>query len=203
MRRFKQCILVLIIILIAPGCEAIKKEVHENTGSRGANHNSAHVIDAHVIHVIDGDTIQVRLANKTEKIRMILVDTPETKHPTKPVQPFGIEAANYTTEQLEGKDVKIELGTKDRDSYNRILAYVYLNSGEMFNKLLIKKGFARVAIFPPNTKYVDEFLKIEEEAKSKKVGIWSVDGYVIKKGFNNQIADDSRRCTSIGKNSSC
>ena len=69
-------------------------------------------ITAHVERVIDGDTIQVRVDGTRYTIRLIGVDTPETKHPTKPVQYFGQEASAFTKAALEGKTVILQ---KDRD----------------------------------------------------------------------------------------
>ena len=65
-------------------------------------------ISAHVERVIDGDTIQVRFENKRYTVRLIGVDTPETKHPTKPVQYFGREASAFTKAALEGKTVLLQ-----------------------------------------------------------------------------------------------
>lgn len=142
-------------------------------------------IVATVTEVIDGDTIKINLKGKEEKVRLILVDTPETKHPNKPIQPFGKEASQFTKDQLEGKEIEIEPGVQERDKYGRLLAYVYLNS-KMFNKTLIEKGLARVTIYPPNTKYLDEFKSIETEAKKKGIGIWSIENYVHEDGYYTQ-----------------
>lgn len=119
---------------------------------------------------------------KEERVRLVLVDTPETKHPTKPVQPFGPEASAFTKEMLTGKNVQVELDVQERDQYGRILAYVYID-GKMFNELLLEKGLARVAVFPPNTRYVDEFYAIQKKAQEAKLGIWSIEDYVTDNGY--------------------
>ena len=85
-------------------------------------------ITAHVERVIDGDTIQVQVDGTRYTVRLIGVDTPETKHPTKPVQYFGREASAFTKAALEGKTVLLQ---KDRtadtvDRYGRWLRYVLL-----------------------------------------------------------------------------
>ncbi|OZM56286.1 nuclease [Lottiidibacillus patelloidae] len=131
-----------------------------------------------VTKVVDGDTIKVIINNKEETIRLLLIDTPETVHPSKPVQPFGPEASTFVKELLEGKKVRIELGISERDKYGRLLAYVYTESGEMVNELLLAEGLARVAyIYEPNTKYVDQFYAIQNEARKQNVGIWSIENY--------------------------
>lgn len=140
-----------------------------------------------VIEVVDGDTIKVKIDGKDETVRMILVDTPETKHPNKPVQPFGSEASDFTKQELNGKQVGLEFDAQERDQYGRLLAYVWTGN-QLFNGVLIEKGYARVAVFPPNTKYVDQFRKIQDEARNKKAGIWSIENYATDNGFNDEAA---------------
>lgn len=139
-----------------------------------------------IVRVVDGDTVVVKFNDgTTEKVRMLLVDTPESVHPTKGAQPFGKEASNYTKKMLaEGKKVTLEIGNPERDKYNRLLGYIWVD-GINFNKKLIEKGYARVAyVEPPNTKYLDEFYEAQERAKSQKSRIWSIPGYVTDRGFS-------------------
>lgn len=138
------------------------------------------------VRVVDGDTLIATINGEEEYIRLLLVDTPETKHPDKEVQPFGPEASELMKKTFSPSNpIKVEFGTEKRDKYDRLLAYVYTKDGLMFNKVLLEKGLARVAyVYPPNDKYVEEFHEIESEAKNKKIGIWSIDGYVTEKGFN-------------------
>lgn len=136
-----------------------------------------------VTKVIDGDTVEVQIGEKVEKVRMLLVDTPETVHPNKPVQPYGKEASEFTKKLLLNKEVKLEKDKEDRDQYQRLLRYIYVDSQSVQEQLL-SKGFARVVIYPPNTKYAQKYQKIQDQAKSKKIGIWSIDGYVKEDGFH-------------------
>ncbi|MBU8855280.1 thermonuclease family protein [Bacillus sp. FJAT-26377] len=108
-----------------------------------------------------------------ERIRLILVDTPETVHPTKDEQPYGKEASTFTKKTLLKKEVNVELDKQKRDKYDRLLAYIFLDDGTNYNKLLLEKGLAKVAVFPPNVKYIDEFKSAEATAKRDKIGIWS------------------------------
>lgn len=91
-----------------------------------------------VKRVIDGDTF---VTDTGQKVRLIGVDTPETVHPSKPVQFFGKEASNFTKSHLEGKTVQLEYDWQKTDKYNRTLAYVYLDS-TFFNALLVQEGYA-------------------------------------------------------------
>lgn len=144
-----------------------------------------------VAKVVDGDTLTVAFSNGTkEKVRLLLIDTPESVHPTIGVQPFGVEASDYAKQVLKvGSKVTIEIGNPERDKYNRLLGYVFVD-GKNFNQLMLEKGYARVAyVYPPNTKYLDEFKKAEEIAKEQKLGIWSIPGYASEKGFNTPAKD--------------
>lgn len=142
--------------------------------------------DAKISGHTDGDTIKLDIAGKQETVRLLLVDTPETVHPTKPVQPFGKEASDFVKELMPiGKAVQVELDVSERDKYGRLLAYLYVD-GKMVNKLLLEKGFARVAyIYAPNTRYVDEFQAIQKKAQEKGIGIWSIENYVQEDGFHS------------------
>src|SRR5690606_28591545 len=115
----------------------------------------------------------VRLDNgKTETVRLILVDTPETKHPSKPVQPCGPQAYEFTKRMVSGKKVELELDVQERDKYGRLLAYVYVG-GKSVQEALLAEGLAKVSVYPPNVKYVDKYRAIEKKAKEAKKGIWS------------------------------
>ncbi|MED0702616.1 MULTISPECIES: thermonuclease family protein [Aeribacillus] len=150
-------------------------------------------LEAKVIDVVDGDTMKVIVNNKKETIRLLLVDTPESVHPTKPVQPFAIEASNFAKEMLSDKKVELELGVRERDKYGRLLVYLYIN-GQMFNEMLLENGLARVAyVHQPNTKYVDRFLDVQKKAQQKEIGIWSIENYVTNDGFNDKIGQDDKK----------
>lgn len=132
---------------------------------------------ASVTKVTDGDTIKVKFRHippgfaHEEKIRLIGVDTPETKHPTKKTEYYGKEAAVFTKNTLLNKKIKIIFDPKcKRDFYGRVLAYVHIGNS-FFNKELIKKGFANVYTRQP-FKYEDWFLKLEKKAKRAKKGLW-------------------------------
>ncbi|MFG6494459.1 thermonuclease family protein [Fictibacillus sp. UD] len=147
------------------------------------NSNDGDRIAVKVVDVVDGDTIKVQVGGKTETVRFLLVDTPESVHPSKPVQPFSKEASNYTQELISSAKVELELGIGERDKYGRLLAYVYAD-GQSVQESLLEKGLARVAyVFEPNTKYVDEYESIQKQAQKDGVGIWSLENYVQEEGY--------------------
>ncbi|MDQ0247111.1 micrococcal nuclease [Bacillus fengqiuensis] len=141
-------------------------------------------IPAVVEKVVDGDTLKVNVNGKSETVRLLLVDTPESVHPSKPVQPYAVEASNFVKEQLpEGKKIELELDAGERDKYRRLLAYVWIDK-KMLNEWLLEKGYARVAyVFEPNTKYVDRFREVQKKAQEQELNIWSLENYATDKGF--------------------
>ncbi|WP_309090101.1 thermonuclease family protein [Domibacillus sp.] len=150
-------------------------------------------IPAKLARPVDGDTavfaFDADRDGKEEEFsaRFLLIDTPETRHPQLGRQPLGEEAKERTAELLKGGDITIEFDIGQRlDKYNRILVYVYVN-GRSVQETLLEEGLARVAyVYPPNTRYLDEFEAKQEIAKKKKKGIWSMDGYVTERGFNSK-----------------
>jgi endonuclease YncB( thermonuclease family) len=127
-----------------------------------------------VVQVFDGDTIVVRRSGGTdETIRLLGVDTPETHHPTKPVQCYGPEASAYTTRRLFGQVVRLEDDVERHDIYGRRLAYVYLN-GHNFERELLQQGYARLLVIEPNHAHARDMLDDELNARAHRVGLWGV-----------------------------
>lgn len=127
-----------------------------------------------VVRVVDGDTIIVDFNGKNERVRLIGVDTPESVHPDKSKNSYlGVRASNFTKNKLSGKQVRLEFDVQERDHYGRLLAYVYLDN-IMFNRTLLRTGYAQVATYPPNVRYTSEFLQLEREARNKNMGLWGL-----------------------------
>lgn len=127
-----------------------------------------------VTHVVDGDTLDVNMNGKTERVRLIGVDTPETKKPDTPVQCFGPEASDYTHKTLTGKSVRLEADPQDddRDRYGRLLRYVYLQDGTLFDESLIQQGYGFAYVLFPFSKKA-EFSKAQDQARAAHVGLWA------------------------------
>ncbi|MET3576172.1 thermonuclease family protein [Bhargavaea ullalensis] len=144
---------------------------------------------------IDGDTIKVNIDGRTESVRFLLVDTPETNHPRLGVQPFGREAKEFTTKLVQSGSIELEFDVSDRDKYNRLLAYVYVD-GVSVQEELLKKGLARVAyVYAPNTKYVDRYDTLQKEAQQQAVGIWSVENYATDRGFDAAVVNGGEQAS--------
>ena len=119
--------------------------------------------------VVDGDTI---IITNGERVRLIGVDTPETKHPRKPVEYYGKEATAFTNRMVSGKVVKLKYDQQRRDKYGRLLAYVYLMDGTFLNAEKIKQGYGYAYTKFP-FKYLEEFRQYEKEAREAKRGLWA------------------------------
>src|SRR5215210_969647 len=118
---------------------------------------------ATVTDVVDGDTVEIDPAvDGKREVRLIGVDTPETKDPDEEVEPYGPEASNYATTELDGEKVELELDSETTDQYGRLLAYVYPSGEEMFNEDLLTGGYAQVYTVPPNDEYQDRFESAQE-----------------------------------------
>jgi endonuclease YncB( thermonuclease family) len=128
-----------------------------------------------VIKVVDGDTLTIQMNGKSQTLRLIGLDTPETVDPRKPVQCFGIEASNKAKNVLTGQKVLIETDPSQDtyDKYNRLLVYVFLQDGTLFNKTMISEGFGHEYTYNTPYKYQSEFKIAENEARIQKKGLWA------------------------------
>lgn len=129
-----------------------------------------------VSKVIDGDTLELQLGDKIEKVRLIGVNTPETVDPRRKVECFGREASDYAKKILTGQKVSLEFDPSQdqRDKYSRLLAYLYLEDGSLFNLDLIKAGYAYEYTYKKPYLYQSQFQSAEDQAQSKQLGLWSV-----------------------------
>ncbi|MGH2785049.1 MAG: thermonuclease family protein [Actinomycetota bacterium] len=171
MRRARSFAPILLLAVVA--CAA---------GAGPGDDRAGSTIHAVVERVVDGDTAWFTLDDGTsEKVRFIGVDTPES---TNEHEPFGKEAAAYTTGVLTvGRAVELATDVDRRDRYGRLLAYVWFappaNGGEaeareqMLNAMLVRDGWATVLTVPPNVAYVDLFVALQLEARVAQRGLWA------------------------------
>ena len=172
--RLLPLLFAAFIILTLGGCIFSPEEVAEDLI----------LTRVRVTRIVDGDTIYVRFSSGLEeKVRLIGIDAPEINHPTKGEEPFGVESAEYTYNQLYNIAAWIEFDEGERDQYGRMLAYLWLEKPEtaseeeirtkMFNARLLLDGYARQVIIEPNVKYVEFFSVFVNEARREKRGLWS------------------------------
>ena len=139
-----------------------------------------------VTKVTDGDTFEVEIDGKKEKVRMLAIDTPEKWDSNKldkdaertgkdktTIKTLGELSSNYTKKMISGKKVRLETDpvNDDRDRYGRLLRYVYLEDGTFVNLRIVEDGYANAYTkFPLSKK--DEFLAAERSARENNRGLW-------------------------------
>jgi micrococcal nuclease len=127
---------------------------------------------ATVISVTDGDTITVDLNGVREKVRYIGIDTPEPYRDGEPAC-YSKEASARNAELVAGQQVELVADKEDRDRFDRLLRYVYID--EIFvNEVLVVEGYATTLKIKPNTQFAQIFSDAKNEARSNKVGLWEV-----------------------------
>jgi micrococcal nuclease len=130
--------------------------------------------NAVVERVVDGDTIDVRIGDRLETVRLIGIDAPESVAPTRPVQCFGKEASLHLKDVLpEGTEITLVRDIEARDVYQRLLGYVMRSSDGMFVNLeLVAGGYAAVLNYPPNDHYAGVLAGAEADAVAAGLGLW-------------------------------
>lgn len=128
-----------------------------------------------VLEVVDGDTVKVSIDGSSTTLRLIGLDTPETKDPRKPVQCFGREASAHGHELLDGQAVELEYDDSQGrlDKYDRTLAYVWLPDGRLYNQVMIEEGYAHEYTYDLPYRYQADFRAAERQARSNDRGLWS------------------------------
>lgn len=134
-----------------------------------------------VERVVDGDTIWVRIdepgstmpVGATSQVRLLEIDTPETVHPSKPVQCWGPEASAFAKAEFPiGSSVQLVADKEDKDRFGRFLRYAWDHEGEFYNERAAKLGHARSALYMPNDRYISLIRSAEAEAKAAQRGLW-------------------------------
>lgn len=128
-----------------------------------------------VVDVVDGDTIWVEERDGRVKVRLLGIDTPETRDPDRPLECFGPEATAAITEAAAGGQVWLEVDPSQdtRDRYGRLLAYVWLDETTLLNRDLIAGGFAREYTYDQPYRYQPEFRSVQTVAQDAGAGLWS------------------------------
>ncbi len=128
-----------------------------------------------VTKATDGDTLHIDLDGTDEKVRLIGINTPETVDPRTTVQCFGKEASTRMKELTGGKLVRLEYDDTQstRDVYGRLLAYVYLEDGQMLNRKMIAEGYAYEYTYMTPYRYQKEFRELQTLARTSKRGLWA------------------------------
>ena len=135
------------------------------------------MVPATVVRHVDGDTVHVAIEDPplelqaVERIRMPGVDTPETVHPSRPVEHFGEEASEFTKSRMFGQPVPLAFDWDLRDRYGRLLSYIYLPDGSCQNADLIREGYGHAYTRFP-FQFLEEFRVLERKARESGRGLW-------------------------------
>jgi micrococcal nuclease len=200
MRRYLSYSLMFLLTILLFGCSTVNNNDNQDVSNEQRNENNTFDrVEVELDHGIDGDTISVIYNGEEENVRFLLVDTPETSHPRLGRQPFGQEAKDFTNllvQQATTIELEFDIGA-NRDKYGRLLAYVYVD-GKLLQEELLKEGLARVAyVYPPNTRYVDQFTALQRRAQQEGKGIWEIEDYVQEEGFNSDVMESDSTTDSI------
>jgi len=131
----------------------------------------AEPVTVEVDRVVDGDTAKVFYRGRSQYVRYIGIDTPESVKPGSPVECYGVEAKDFNEARLSGGTVRLRFGPEQRDRFGRLLAYVYV-SDVMLNAQLLERGYAETLTIPPNDAKSVRFQRIEDEARQAGRGLW-------------------------------
>lgn len=156
------------VVALGVGCTSA--DAVTDVGSEG-------MLEANAVveQVIDGDTIDVVIDGRHERVRLIGIDTPETKRPDSPVECYGPEASAFTEQLLPaGTPIRIERDIVGRDDYGRVLGYVHRSGDAMFvNVAIVRQGFARPLSIAPNTIHAALFVEAARGAERDDIGLWA------------------------------
>lgn len=168
--------LPVMVISLLIGIGLLYSGYQASTIGHSNNSISANTPKSKVKKVIDGDTAEIEINGQIKTVRYIGMDTPETLDPRKVVQCFGREASNKAHEILDGQMVQLEFDKEvgKQDKYGRLLAYLILSDGSIYNQKMIAEGYAKEYTYQSqNYKYQEEFKNAELTAQSASLGLWS------------------------------
>ncbi len=127
-----------------------------------------HIATARYIH--DGDTL---FLSGGAKVRIIGLNAPEIAYKEKPGEPLGKEAREHLREKIRALELGLVFDEEQRDPYGRLLAHVFLRSGENLAVWLIQQGLAQAVIIPPNLKFAACYQDAEDRARAQGRGLWA------------------------------
>ena len=171
----------------------------------------ANLTEAKITKILDGDTLKVTLTNGfVITVRLLLIDCPEYKKAKIDQQLYGYEATKFAEQVLEiGSVVFLEFeGEVVKDKYDRHLAYLWYkdkqnhNNYLLYNEEVVRVGLGKVAYIFSQNKYLNRILNAQDEAKFKKLNIWSIKGYVVFNSFDMNVVGNNSEIVYIKRDNS-
>jgi len=130
-----------------------------------------------VSYIYDGDTVKL---TDGRKVRFIGINTPEIDHKGNQSEPYAVAARQHLQQLLgEGMKLKLRYGSERHDHYGRTLAHPYLLDGRSLDVLLLRQGLATTLVVPPNIWNLECYNNIEQEARQRGMGVWSLPQYQV------------------------
>jgi micrococcal nuclease len=165
---------VLLALVATVAVSVAAARTHQGGGTSARSAEPVPTGAASVTRIVDGDTIAVRIGGRTEKVRLLGIDTPESVKPRTPVQCFAHEASDRTHALVPpGTAVRLVRDVEARDRYGRLLAYVYRDHDGLFvNLALAQEGYAGPLTIPPNVAHADELVAAARAARQAGRGLW-------------------------------
>jgi micrococcal nuclease len=162
------------LVLLAVSVAALAVAFAPGRGGDGGADAAAGAVVVPVVRVVDGDTVRVRLEGRSEPVRYIGIDTPESQKPDTPVQCFARRAEAENARLVARERVRLVFDVERRDRFGRLLAYVYrVRDGVFVNAALVRGGFARTLTIPPNVRFAEHFAALAADARRAGRGLWS------------------------------
>lgn len=154
---------IILIFLILTSCQSN----HHDRTSNQEFYSIKKFVDGDTFWVDDG-------SRKGLKLRLIGINSPEPRaYFGREKEPYGKAASSHMIELIGSSQVRLEFDVDSLDQYGRTLAYVFLEDGTFINKQMVEDGYAQIATYPPNVKYIEEFIRAERKARETKSGLWS------------------------------
>lgn len=158
----------LLVLVCLCGCSTVPLP-GENMGTATREAEGPAV---RVVQVVDGDTIKVEVEGAVYPVRYIGIDCPELAHGSEPVEWMATEAFAHNRQLVEGRTVYLEKDVSETDRHGRLLRYVFLPDGTFVNAELVRQGYAQAVSYPPDVRYQDLFLEMQQEARAAERGLW-------------------------------
>jgi len=162
MRSYRFLMILLVLLPVTAFCAEIQPPTKfTETGK--------------VVKVVDGDTVDVSISGQVMRLRLIGLNTPETKDPRKPVECFGKEASDQAKKLLNGKTVSLETDPTQGnvDKYNRFLRFLWIDGKILYNLQMIQDGYAFEYTYNLPYKYQEQFKQAQRDAREKERGLWN------------------------------